>query len=205
LVNLIYHSYTLRGLKKILLILKTDNTKNNFVVDEDLNHEEQQDLGALKRVKDAISKKKRYIKDKDRVKNHPDLQDAVNAHRTRRVKTKKPEKEGGKIQLELQPERKVDADLGKPIAKPEPEIDYDKLADKISQKMTRKKSKPQPPPEDDYETEDSEDDLDPKPQAKATIAPKPTPTPTSEDKFNEKIAKAPPKIVHTVARGGKFF
>tara|TARA_B100000424_G_C22929618_1_gene494568 strand:- start:1026 stop:1571 length:546 start_codon:yes stop_codon:yes gene_type:complete len=181
--------------------MSDDNTKNNFVVDEDLNHEELQDLVALKRVKDAISKKKRQIKDKNWLDNHPDLQEIVNSHRARRVKTKKPEKEGDKIQLELQPERKVDADLGKPITKTE--IDYDKLAEKLSEKMKTKKPKPKPPKEDDYETEDSEDEPEPKPEAKATIKPKPEPTPT--DRFNDTIAKAPPKIKHTIARGGKFF
>jgi hypothetical protein len=171
----------------------TDNTKNTFVVDEDVNHDDLQDLKALKRVKDAISKKKKEIKDKDFLAKHPDLQDIVNAHRSRKVKTKKPEKEGDKIKLELQPETEVKADLGKPIAKA-PEVDYDKLADKLAEKMTAKKAKTKPPVEV-HSSDDSGDD-EPEP-------PKPKPTPT--ERFNKKIEQAPPKIKHTVAVGGKWF
>ena len=185
--------------------MSDDNTKNTFVVDNDVNHEELQDLAALKRVKDAISKKKKEIKDKDWLNKHPDLQELVNAHRSRKIKTKPPEKEGEKIKLELQPEKPVNADLGKPL--PKADIDYDKLADKISEKMTKKKVSVKPEvddiSEDDYETDDSEDEPEPpkpKPSSKATIKAK-----TSTDKFNDTIAKAPPKIVHTIARGGKFF
>lgn len=180
-----------------------DNTKNTFVVDDEINHEELQDLAALKRVKDAISKKKKEIKDKDWLSKHPDLQDIVNAHRSRKVTTKQPEKEGDKIKLELQPEKEVKADLGKPIPV-KSEIDYDKLAEKLSEKMNKKKAKAKPTVavDDDYETDDSDDEPEPKPKTStATIKPKATAT----DKFNDTIAKAPPKIVHTVARGGKFF
>jgi hypothetical protein len=171
----------------------TDNTKNTFVVDEDVNHDDLQDLQALKRVKDAISKKKKEIKDKDYLAKHPDLQDIVNAHRARRVKTRKPDKEGGKIKLELQPEAEVKADLGKPIAKA-PEVDYDKLADVIAEKMTAKKAKSKPPAHEPLSEDDSGDEPEP---------PKPEPTPT--ERFNKKIEQAPPKIKHTVAVGGKWF
>jgi hypothetical protein len=176
----------------------TENTKNTFVVDEDLNHDDLQDLQALMRVKKAISSKKREIKDKDYLAKHPDLQDVVNAHRSRKVKTKKPEKEGGKIQLELQPEPKVKADLGKPIAKPA-EVDYDKLANVIAEKMTAKKAKSKPPvkmPVYAEALEHSEDDSGDEPEP-----PKPTPT----EQFNKKIEQAPPKIKHTVAVGGRWF
>ena len=171
----------------------TDNTKNTFVVDEDVNHEDLQDLQALKRVKDAISKKKKEIKDKDYLAKHPDLQDIVNAHRSRRVKTRKPDKEGGKIKLELQPEPEVKADLGKSIAKPA-EVDYNKLADVIAKKMTAKKPKSKPT----VEVHSSDDSGDDEPEPK----PKPKPTPTEQ--FNKKIEQAPPKIQHTVAVGGRW-
>ena len=170
----------------------TDNTKNTFVVDEDVNHDDLQDLQALMRVKKAISSKKREIKDKDFLAKHPDLQDVVNAHRSRKVKTKKPDKEGDKIKLELQAEPKVKADLGKPVAKPA-EVDYDKLAEKLAEKMTAKKAKSKPPVEVLSE-DDSGDEPEP---------PKPKPTPTEQ--FNKKIEQAPPKIQHTVAVGGKWF
>ena len=171
----------------------TDNTKNTFVVDEESNHDDLQDLKALKRVKDAISKKKKEIKDKDFLAKHPDLQDVVNAHRSRKVKTKKPDKDGDKIKLELQPETEVKVDLGKPITRPA-EVDYDKLAEKLAEKMTAKKAKSKPPVEVHSE-DDSGDEPEPAP------APKPTPT----ERFNKKIDQAPPKIKHTVAVGGKWF
>ena len=42
----------------------SDNCKAQFVVDEEKHKEDLEDLYALKRVKDAISKKKKEIKDK---------------------------------------------------------------------------------------------------------------------------------------------
>jgi hypothetical protein len=184
-----------------------DNTKNQFVVDEEKHRDDLQDLAALKRVKDAISKKKREIKDKDYLSKHPDLQDLVDAHRARKVTTKPPEKEGGKVKLELEEPKQVKADLGK---KPEPrqELDYDKLAELVAQKMKPKEKpkketfeydeygKPKKPKQEfDSDTED-EDEPAPPPKPKKA---------ESEKKFNETIAKAPPKIQHVVARGGKFF
>ena len=63
-----------------------DNTKNQFVVDEEKHKDDMQDLMALKRVKDAISKKKREIKDKDYLflygesnQNYADFLNDINA------------------------------------------------------------------------------------------------------------------------------
>ena len=93
--------------------MSDDNTRNEFVVDDAKHHEDLQDLAALKRVKDAISKKKRQIKDKDYLNKHPDLQDLVDAHRTRKIVRKEPDKEGGKIKLELQEKHRKHRNLKK--------------------------------------------------------------------------------------------
>ena len=179
-----------------------DNTKNQFVVDEEKHKDDMQDLMALKRVKDAISKKKREIKDKDYLSKHPDLQDLVNAHRSRKITTKPPEKEGGKVKLELEEPKPVKADLGeKP--KPKPELDYDRLAELVAQKIkpkeTKAEIKPKPKPKKEFDT-DSEDD---------EPAPPPKPKPKKEEaekKFNESIPKAKPvpPVRHVVAHRGKW-
>ena len=182
--------------------MTSDNTKNQFVVDEEKHNDEMQDLIALKRVKDAISKKKREIKDKDYLTKHPDLQDLVNAHRSRKVTTKPPEKEGDKVKLEVEEPKPVKADLGeKP--KPKPELDYDRLAELVAQKMkpkeTKAEIKPKPKKEFDTDSEDDEPAPPPKPKPKKAEA---------EKKFNESIPKAkpaPPPVRHVVARGGKWF
>ena len=157
-----------------------DNTKNQFVVDEEKHKDDMQDLIALKRVKDAISKKKREIKDKDYLSKHPDLQDLVDAHRSRKVTTKEPEKEGDKVKLEVEDPKPVKADLGEP-PKPKPELDYEKLAELVAQKMKPK-------------------------ETKAEIKPKPKKA-EAEKKINESIPKAKPvpPVRHVIAKGGKWF
>jgi len=176
-----------------------DNTKNQFVVDEEKHKDDMQDLIALKRVKDAISKKKREIKDKDYLSKHPDLQDLVNAHRSRKVTTKPPEKEGEKVKLEVEDPKPVKADLGEP-PKPKPELDYEKLAELVAQKMKPKETKAEikPKPKKEFDTDSEDDEPAPPPKPKKEEA---------EKKFNESIPKAKPvpPVRHVIARGGKWF
>lgn len=176
-----------------------DNTKNQFVVDEEKHKDDMQDLMALKRVKDAISKKKREIKDKDYLSKHPDLQDLVDAHRARKVTTKPPEKEGGKVKLELEDPKPVKADLGE-NPKPKPELDYDRLAELVAQKMKPKETKAEikPKPKKEFDTDSEDDEPAPPPKPKKEEA---------EKKFNESIPKAKPvpPVRHVVAHRGKWF
>ena len=185
-----------------------DNTKNQFVVDEEKHKDDMQDLMALKRVKDAISKKKREIKDKDYLSKHPDLQDLVNAHRSRKVTTKEPEKEGDKVKLEVEDPKPVKADLGEP-PKPKPELDYERLAELVAQKM-KPKEKPKKEtfeydeygkakkPKKEFDTDSEDDEPAPPPKPKKEEA---------EKKFNESIPKAKPvpPVRHVIAKGGKWF
>ena len=84
------------------------NTKNNFVVDVPSSDDDLEDLRALQKVKQEISKKKRALKDKDYLSKHPDLQQIVQDHRRRKVKKGEP-KEDGKVPLEVT-ETKVKAE-----------------------------------------------------------------------------------------------
>mgnify|MGYP003638990656 FL=1 len=199
--------------------MSDDNTRNEFVVDDAKHHEDLQDLAALKRVKDAISKKKRQIKDKDYLNKHPDLQDLVDAHRTRKIVRKEPDKEGGKIKLELQEKQSVKADLGQPPPKPKPEVDYDKLAELIYTKMEKKAASKAPKapkapkaskPEKEFDS-DSDDEPTSTPKILGGLPDgfaKPASAPTPEKKFNESLPKTQPpkpKVKHIVAVGGKWF
>lgn len=143
----------------------TDNsTKANFVTDKT---SEMEDLYALNQVKKAISKKKREIKDKTFLEEHPKLTDIVQAHRRRKIQMEKPV-EGEKIPLKVT-HPKVDVKLEEA---PKQEVDLDKLADKVVEKMTKKKEKS--PVKVDAE--------------KASESPK-----SAEKSFNDTIAKAPPQ------------
>ena len=77
------------------------NTKNNFVVDVPDDDADLEDLRALQKVKQEISKKKRALKDKDYLSKHPDLSEIVQDYRRRKVKKGEPKEEDGKIPLEV--------------------------------------------------------------------------------------------------------
>lgn len=164
------------------------NTKNNFVVDVPDDDADLEDLRALQKVKQEISKKKRALKDKDYLSKHPDLSEIVQDYRRRKVKKGEPKEEDGKIPLEVA-ETKVDADLElKPIKKTT-EIDYDLLAEKVADKVKYNRRK----------NRKVEDILPPIPEKES---------PTEE--FNKTIPKteepkAPPKPKLTIMTNGKFF
>jgi hypothetical protein len=165
------------------------NTKNNFVVDVSSSDDDLEDLRALQKVKQEISKKKRALKDKDYLAKHPDLQQIVQDHRRRKVKKGKPN-EDGKVPLEVT-ETKVKADLElKPIKK-EKELDYDLLAEKVADKMKSNRR---------ARRKDA-DIIPEEPPAKPD-------TPT--EKFNKTLPKteepkAPPVPKLTIAQNGKWF
>jgi len=168
----------------------TDNTKASFVVDEEKHKAEMEDLYALKQVKDAISKKKKEIKDKDFLEKHPKLRDVVQAHRRRKIEMEKPKEEGAKIPLKIS-HPKVEVDIpDKPVAKPKADLDIDKLADKVVEKMNVKKQAAVPV----SDWNDSDDES-------APLIPKPS----AEERFNKKIDKAPPPVKVTIAKNGKWF
>lgn len=162
----------------------TDNsTKANFVTDKT---SEMEDLYALNQVKKAISKKKREIKDKSFLEEHPKLNDIVQAHRRRKIQMEEPA-EGEKIPLKVT-HPKVDVKLEeapKPVNVKQ-EVDLDLLADKVVEKMSKK--------------EKSQVIVD---------APQVSESPKSAEKsFNDTIAKAPKKpepVKTTIAIGGKWF
>jgi len=169
----------------------TDNTKASFVVDEEKHKEEMEDLYALKKVKDAISKKKKEIKDKDFLEKHPKLKDIVQAHRRRKIEIEKPKEEGEKIQLKVS-HPKIEVEIpDKPVAKPKADLDIDQLADKVVEKMNVKKEAAKPKVSN---WNDSDDESAPD-----------IPKPSAEVRFNKKINKAPPPVKVTVAKNGKWF
>ncbi len=162
----------------------TDNsTKANFVTDKT---SEMEDLYALNQVKKAISKKKREIKDKTFLEEHPKLTDIVQAHRRRKIQMEAPV-EGEKIPLKVT-HPKVDVKLEeapKPVNVKQ-EVDLDKLADKVVEKMSKKEKSPV-----------------------IVDAPQVSESPKSAEKsFNDTIAQAPkkpPPVKTTIAVGGKWF
>ena len=163
----------------------SDNCKAQFIVDEEKHKEDMEDLYALKKVKDAISKKKKQIKDKDFLEKHPKLKDLVQSHRRRKIEMDKPKKEGGKIPLKVSHPR-VEIELEE-IAKPK-DLDIDALAEKVIEKMIAKKPQTAHPEVSDL------------PEGFSGHVK------TPEVKFNETIAKAPPKIKTTIANSqGKWF
>jgi len=160
----------------------TDNsTKANFVTDTDKTSE-MEDLYALNQVKKAISKKKREIKDKTFLEEHPKLTDIVQAHRRRKIQMEAPV-EGEKIPLKVT-HPKVDVKLEEPPKQVKQEVDLDKLADKVVEKMSKK-------------------------SPVIVDAPQVSESPKSAEKsFNDTIAKAPKKpepVKTTIAVGGKWF
>jgi len=162
----------------------TDNsTKANFVTDTDKTSE-MEDLYALNQVKKAISKKKREIKDKTFLEEHPKLTDIVQAHRRRKIQMEAPV-EGEKIPLKVT-HPKVDVKLEEPPKQVKQEVDLDKLADKVVEKMSKKEKSPV-----------------------IVDAPQVSESPKSAEKsFNDTIAKAPKKpepVKTTIAVGGKWF
>ena len=160
----------------------TDNTKASFIVDEEKYKEEMEDLYALKKVKDAISKKKKEIKDKDFLQKHPKLKDLVQAHRRRKIEMEKPKEEGDRIVLKTS-HPKVEVEIpDKPIAKPKADLDIDEIVEKVEKKMKIKKQISDP--------------------IKSDVE---LPKPSAEERFNKVVAKAPPAPKLTVARNGKWF
>tara|TARA_R110000868_G_scaffold4305_7_gene27389 strand:- start:423 stop:902 length:480 start_codon:yes stop_codon:yes gene_type:complete len=157
------------------------STKENFVTDKT---SEMEDLYALNQVKKAISKKKREIKDKSFLQEHPKLNDIVQSHRRRKIEMDEPVK-GQKINLKVT-HPKVDVNLED---QPRQEVDLDLLADKVVEKMTKSKK------------EKSEVIVD----AEKTTNQN---TQSAEKDFNDIIAKAPAQpapIKTTIAVGGKWF
>ena len=158
------------------------STKENFVTDKT---SEMEDLYALNQVKKAISKKKREIKDKSLLQEHPKLNDIVQSHRRRKIEMEEPV-EGEKINLKVS-HPKVDVNL-EDQPKPKQEVDLDLLADKVVEKMTKTKKEKSKPTVDAEKTNES--------------------TSSAEKDFNATIAKAPAQpapIKTTIAVGGKWF
>ena len=174
----------LRDLKLILLIDYMVSTKENFVTDKT---SEMEDLYALNQVKKAISKKKREIKDKSFLQEHPKLNDIVQSHRRRKIEMDEPVK-GEKINLKVS-HPKVDVNLeDRTRSQPRQEVDLDLLADKVVEKMTKTKKEKSKPTVDAEKTNES--------------------TSSAEKDFNATIAKAPAQpapIKTTIAVGGKWF
>lgn len=94
------------------------NTKNCFQVDIPANDPDMEDLMALKRVKDAISKKKKQLKEKDWNNKHPSLVELVEKYRRGKIKVEGKTEEG-KIKLDLE------------RSKPNVEIDEKPLTRKV--------------------------------------------------------------------------
>ena len=171
----------LRDLKLILLIDYMVSTKENFVTDKT---SEMEDLYALNQVKKAISKKKREIKDKSFLQEHPKLNDIVQSHRRRKIEMDEPVK-GEKINLKVS-HPKVDVNL-EDQPKPKQEVDLDLLADKVVEKMTKTKKEKSKPTVDAEKTNES--------------------TSSAEKDFNATIAKAPAQpapIKTTIAVNGRW-
>ena len=157
------------------------STKENFVTDKT---SEMEDLYALNQVKKAISKKKREIKDKSFLQEHPKLNDIVQSHRRRKIEMEEPVK-GEKINLKVS-HPKVDVNL-EDQPKPKQEVDLDLLADKVVEKMTKTKKEKSKPTVDAEKTNES--------------------TSSAEKDFNDTITKAPaqPKAVKTtIAVNGRW-
>ena len=174
-------------------------SKNEFVIDTIPNDDaDLEDLRALKKVKDEISKKKRALKDKDFLNKHPDLEELVQKHRRKKISVKEPEPEAEekeekpkKVELEVT-ETKAKVDLKRP---PTPTVDgfnYDELANRIVAKMSRKKkAKPT------------------KPTKYPDMLDEPKPKKGNEAEFNKKLDSIPERVIEppktVVAKGGKWF
>lgn len=184
-------------------------SKNEFVIDTIANDDaDLEDLRALKKVKDEISKKKRALKDKDYLNKHPDLDDLVQKHRRKKISVKEPEAEAKsdkapsrKVELEVT-ETKAKVDLSKTH---EPNgFNYDELANRIVAKMSRKKKPQKPQP-----TKSKYDLFD---EFEPTSSKKKKPSKTSKEgeaKFNQKLDSIPERVIEpqktTIASNGKWF
>ncbi len=140
------------------------NTKNAFNIDSvpDDDHD-LEDLRALKKVKAEISKKKRALKDKQFLAEHPDLVSMVSEHRRRKVTRAEEPTEEGKVKLDVKAEKPNVENVKLGASKPQ-SIDYDRLANMVVAEMNKQK-----------------DDLD-------FLTPT-KPKPTKEKQFNETIEK----------------
>ena len=69
------------------------STRNCFTVDIPKDDEDMQELETLYKVKAAISKKKKALKERDWSDKHPDLVNIVNDYRSRRDATQKEPKQ----------------------------------------------------------------------------------------------------------------
>ena len=177
-------------------------SKNEFVIDTIANDDaDLEDLRALKKVKDEISKKKKALKDKDYLNKHPDLEELVQKHRRKKIAKKEPKPEAEpkpdkprKVELEVQEtpaqlswiekKAKRKAKQSKP---PVEGFDYDQLADRIAAKMARAKPK--------------------KPTSKPKL--ETIPEKKGEKEFNAKLESIPERIIEppktVIASGGKWF
>ena len=164
-------------------------SNNEFVIrtinddDDDL-----EDLRALQKVKNEIAKKKKTLKDREFLNQHPDLDSLVKEHRRKKIEVKLPESPEDKIELKVKESvPKLSEDFNKTKSKAA-EFDYDKLAEKVYEKIQNNKAKSKPVLESVPE----------KPKA-----------PT--EKFNETLEKIPDKVVEkkpvhvVVTAGGKWF
>lgn len=179
-------------------------SKNEFVIDTIPNDDaDLEDLRALKKVKDEISKKKRALKDKDYLNKHPDLEELVQKHRRKKISKKEPEpevekKEDQKVELEV---KETPAKLSwqekkakRKARPPTPTVDgfdYDQLAERIAAKMAREKPKKS------------------KSKPKSEPTSKPEPEKKGEAEFNKKLDSLPERVIEppktVVAKGGKWF
>ena len=166
------------------------NTKNCFQVDLPDNDPDMEDLRALKKVKDAISKKKKEIKEKDWNNKHPKLTELVDYYRRRTLHVGE-ERPDGKIPITLQ-KNEVKEDV----------------KESLDEKPTTRK----------IEVEIKTKDVDPKTSdsitsevanaiKKAAMKPK-TDNKSLEKAFNQAINKSlpePPKVSPFNPQTGKFF
>ena len=177
-------------------------SKNEFLIDSIENDDaDLEDLRALKKVKDEISKKKRALKDKDYLNKHPDLEELVQKHRRKKISVKEPEADTEaepkkdkpkKVELEVkETPAKLSWKEKKSKRKDKPAVvgfDYDQLADRIAAKMARAK---------------------PKKTKKLETIPEKKGEKEGEAKFNQKLDSIPERVIEpqktVVASNGKWF
>ena len=164
-------------------------SKNEFVI-QTINDDDDdlEDLRALQKVKNEISKKKKTLKDREYLNQHPDLDSLVKEHRRKKIEVKLPSSPEDKIELKLKESvPKLSEDFNKTKSK-SAEFDYDKLAEKVYEKIQSTKAKSKP-----------------------VLEPVPEEPKAPTEKFNETLEKIPDKIVEkkqvhvVVAAGGKWF
>ena len=106
------------------------NAKNAFVIDLPDNDPDVEDLMALKRVKDAISKKKKALKEKDWNAKHPNLVEMVEQYRRRKIQASDEKTEDGKIKLDLAPPVKPNVEIEEPKRTKRIEIQLSEVKEK---------------------------------------------------------------------------